>query len=300
MSIFSEEDYELMDNYMHRNLNNAEERAFEERLRSDDSFAAEFQWVQKLRVNYAHMKWKDYFKETHERLTANDEVKEEKDEPAFWVQWGRKLSIAASVLLVLGSAGYYFLSKQETGNLANKPHGHVLSPAKRIEDIPDNLNTALDPIVNSYALQLPKDLGKVPAELESAIAAYKDDQAGRAIALLIKPIEQTPAQVISDPDNVGSAKGDGSQARKLNKEKESYRHLYLALSYIKTNQVNQALDEIKKAGYGETKASAEWYESLCYLKLNQIPAAKAILKSISENDKHPYQPDAQEVLTSIK
>lgn len=301
MSNFTEEEYKLMDNYINNTLGDAEKEAFQRRLKAEPALADELEWLKKLELNYAHLKWKEYFEERHHTLiTAEDLVT--KPTKTFWVQWGQKLALAASVILVLGSGLYFFViknNKQEVAQKPNEKHPIIKNDNEPINTGADN--TEFIAILDSYAYQLPKDIDSVPTELRKGITAYKTDQTQQAIKLFKEPIYNEVLSPKNEKPEYSSSKGTQVEQEKLKLDtnKEAYRHLYLGLSYLKTNQIDNALSEITKAKIGVTKSSAEWYEALCYLKLKQIDRAKTILESISNNPQNPYEADALEILNAL-
>jgi tetratricopeptide (TPR) repeat protein len=78
---------------------------------------------------------------------------------------------------------------------------------------------------------------------------------------------------------------------------------YLAISYIETNRINEALNNLEliihqdKNGYSER---AQWYLGLCMLKNNQTEQAIAQFRKIASDSNNYYKLDALKVLSQVK
>ncbi len=90
---------------------------------------------------------------------------------------------------------------------------------------------------------------------------------------------------------------------KVPENKDSFvKHFYTALSYQNLNKFDKAIDEYTKVidhGNNLFIEEAEWYKSLCYLKLNQKQDAKNELMAVIER-KGYYEKDAKAIIRKLK
>lgn len=80
------------------------------------------------------------------------------------------------------------------------------------------------------------------------------------------------------------------------------KDFYLALSYQNLNNLDKAIDEYSKVidhGNNLFIEEAEWYRSLCYLKLNKKAKAKQELLAVIDRKGH-YEKDAKAVLRKLR
>jgi len=90
---------------------------------------------------------------------------------------------------------------------------------------------------------------------------------------------------------------------KVPENKDAFvKHFYSALSYQNLNQFDKAIDEYAKViehGNNLFIEEAEWYKSLCYLKLDQKQEAKKELLAVIERKGH-YEQDAKAIIRKMK
>jgi len=80
------------------------------------------------------------------------------------------------------------------------------------------------------------------------------------------------------------------------------KHFYSALSYQNLNEFDKAIDEYTKViddGNNLFVEEAEWYKSLCYLRLNQKQEAKNELLAVIDR-KGFYEQDAKAIIRKLK
>lgn len=80
------------------------------------------------------------------------------------------------------------------------------------------------------------------------------------------------------------------------------KHFYMALSYQNLDQFNKAIDEYSKViddGDNLFVEEAEWYKSLCYLKLGQKQEAKNELLAVIDRKGH-YEKNAKDIIRRLK
>ena len=302
MKVFTEQDYQTMHQYLQQQMTEAERRAFEQRLQTEPEWVEELAWLQKMEANYRYLKLKDHIAATHTRLdqagyldTGTPIVK------TFWQTWGSVLSIAASVVLLVGAGWYVWQNNQEV-----TPPPVAENPTK--PSIKTNPNPPVErPAINlaeltkGYATQQPKDLPATPSELQEAVQAYRSDRPDAAIAALRKQPQPAPNSPATNPDGkpiFGSSQTNGAAQPSF--QTQQFRYLYLGLSYLQKGEAAQAVGQFKKVKTASLKPTAEWYEALALLQINQQEAAKRILTRIKNNPEHLYNLEAEELWGVIK
>ena len=307
MKTFTEQDYQTMHQYLQQQMTEAERRAFEQRLQTEPEWAEELAWLQKMETNYRYLKLRDYIADIHNRLDQAGEL--DAGTPivkTFWQTWGRTLSIAASVVLVLGAGWYVWQNNQEvsTPPVAQTP----TTPPARISPHPpvESPTVNLSELAQGYATQQPKDLPTAPTELQEAVQAYRSDMPDAAIAALRKQPKPNPDAPVTNPDDkplFGSSQNSNTPppaAAESSAQTQQFRYLYLGLSYLKKGEAAQAVGQFKKVKTASLKPTAEWYEALALLQLNQQEEAKRILTRIKNNPEHLYNLEAEELWEGIK
>lgn len=297
MKTFTEQDYQTMHQYLQKQMTETERRAFEQRFQTEPEWAEELAWLQKMEVNYRYLKLKDHVEAIHTRLDQAGELDTTPIVKTFWQTWGRTLSIAASLVLVLGASWYVWKNNQEVSPppIAQKPT--VTAPQPPAEQPANNLAE----LAQGYASQQPKDLPATPSELQAAVQAYQANKPDEAIAALRKQPQPTPDAPATNPDGkplLGSSQNNDTPLPSA--QTQQLRYLYLGLSYLKKGEAAQAVGQFKKVKTASLKATAEWYEALALLQLKQTTEAEALLKKIKNNPNHPYQLEAEEVWRSVQ
>ena len=91
--------------------------------------------------------------------------------------------------------------------------------------------------------------------------------------------------------------------QKVPENKDAFvKHFYSALSYQNLDQYNRAIEEYSKViehGNNLFVEEAEWYKSLCYLKLNQKQEAENELLAVIDRKGH-YEKDAKAIIRKLK
>lgn len=307
MKNFTEKEYELMDRYLKKQLTEVEQQAVALQLQNDPEWAEELAWLQKMQANYRYLKLKDHINDIHARLDQVGEL--DAGTPVvktFWQTWGRTLSIAASVVLVLGAGWYVWQNNQEvsTPPIAQTPSTPPTSVSPQPPTESPTVN--LSELAQGYTTQQPKDLPAAPAELQEAVDAYRSGKPDAAIAALRKQPQSSPDAPATKPDDkplFGSSQNSNTPqpaAAQPLAQTQQFRYLYLGLSYLKKGEAAQAVGQFKKVKTATLKPTAEWYEALALLQLNQQEEAKRILTRIKNNPEHSYNLEAEELWEGIK
>ena len=101
------------------------------------------------------------------------------------------------------------------------------------------------------------------------------------------------AAAIKALNNLQSSFDDTTEATNL---------FYKGNSYLALKEPDKAIECFKKvieSPNGVYKKESEWYLALSYVKAKKFNKARPILKRISENNDHPYQQDAKDVLDKM-
>lgn len=308
MNTFTEQDYQTMHQYLQQQMTEAERRVFEQRLQTEPEWAEELAWLQKMEANYRYLKLKDHIAAIHNRLDQAGELNAGTPiVKTFWQIWGRTLSIAASVVLMMGVGWYVWQNNREvtTPPVAQTP---PTTPPTQINPQPpaESPTVNLAELAQGYAAQQPKDLPTAPTELQEAVQAYRSDKPDAAIAALKKQPQPTPDAPATNPDGkplFGSSQNSNPpqpDAAEPSAQTQQFRYLYLGLSYLKKGDAAQAVGQLKKVKTASLKPTAEWYEALALLKLKQQEEAKRILTRIKNNPEHLYNLEAEELWGGIK
>lgn len=311
MKDFSDADYEQMDRYLNYSLPEDEQRTFEKRLLNDPDLAAEVEWLRSLYANYRFIHKKKAVKKLHDELAAEGLLA---TQPLVRPLWGNSLTwsllAAASVVVFLG-IGFWFLRPQSI-TPGDNPSVAVDTPAKppqsqtattpkpTVPPVEVNASTDLMALAQAYANEPPTELGAVPAGLQEGISAYQNNELDVAIAQLQKPLLATPKATDGPPSGektYGSSRDPKPVLEPATTRQ--YRQLYLGLSYLKANQIQQALTTLKQVDQVALRPTAQWYQALCYVQLNQPESAIRLLKAIVSQPDHPYYADAQPLLESL-
>ena len=77
--------------------------------------------------------------------------------------------------------------------------------------------------------------------------------------------------------------------------------LYLGLSYLESNKTTKAIAQFQDLASREnTQAfTVDWYLALAYLKVEQIEKAKTILSKLKNGETNPYQEKAKALLLKL-
>ncbi len=299
MKEFTEDEYQQMDKYLHHQLPQAEQQAFELRLQAEPALADELAWLKKMEANYRYIKLKEHFEDIHQKLDQERALDRGAAVQTFWQSWRRTLSLAASVVLVMGVGWWLWKNNQA----APRPMAQNKPPV--VEQPKENFPTVEAPtmdvvaLASGYAKQLPKDEAPVPAQLQKAVNSYRNNQPDAAIAALQK-MPDTADNPTPDEGLYGSSKdAKPNNPTAIDPQNGQYRYFYLGLSYLKKGDGQRALAALKKVKNATLKPSTEWYEALALITLEQNNAAKIRLDKISKDPNHPYQIEATEVYDAM-
>lgn len=298
MKEFTEQDYEQMDKYIKQQLSEVDRKAFEQRIKIDPALADELAWVRKMEANYRYIKLKDHVTALHQQLNEEGVLDTGTVVKSFWQNWRRILSIAATVVLLVGAGWFVWLNNQES---VKQPTLVQALPSERLIE-PSTPPPVMDgsDLAEGYARQLPKDEIVIPLELTEAVNYYRNDRPDAAIAALrALPSPATPPS----EDRFGSTKGEKGTTAPLpavDTKNQQYRYLYLGLSYLKKGEAQKAVRQLKKVHTASLRPTAEWYEALGLVLLHQEDAARLLLNKIRNNPDHLYQLEAAEVWEAME
>lgn len=107
----------------------------------------------------------------------------------------------------------------------------------------------------------------------------------------LKPAPVRPV----DPDRLGTPSDNTPPSS------DSIR-LYQAVRAMQQAALSPVISELtalSKARPGHWSASAQWYLALAYIRNNQRTEAKSVLKTITLQNGHPYQSEAQQLLKKM-
>jgi hypothetical protein len=110
------------------------------------------------------------------------------------------------------------------------------------------------------------------------------------------PIVKPKPIVPIDPDRV-AAPSDSAQTHS-----DSVR-LVEAVSFLQANDTRMAIGQlatIAQGTPGHWRATAQWYLALAYLKASQREESRKILRQIADQNGHPYQSEATELIDKIR
>lgn len=316
MKDFTEQDYHLMDQYIQGGLSEDDRMAFEKRLLNEPDLVAELHWLQKLKVNYKLVRLEDTVRRVYQELAAEGLLRPETEEIVdkggtirpLWKQQptARWLSIAASILLMTGIGVWYWQSQRPgqppsvaTAQPRTESNPRVSTPPKPPKTEPVESASAAVEWAKTYAVQSPKAIRTVPKSIQIAVDDYEQNQIEQAIAILRQPVASEENQEPVTPEFGGSkgATSSGHGAVVEDVQTRNYRLFYLGISYLKTDQSAQALrtlQQVKQPPF--LRATAQWYEALCFLQDHQPEQARIILTRIEQQSSHPYQIEAQQLL----
>lgn len=309
MNDFTENDYYLMDQYIHNRLSDVDRQSFEKRLINDPSLSAEVQWLQQLYVNYEQVRLEDSIRTIHQTLSEQGALELEPVVRPLWSQPLRVwLAVAASLVVVVGVGLWYWQARPaaDQPTLAANPPASIQPTEPTTQPNPGHQSIGEKPVsesaefVKRYANALPKGIGTVPDALHSPVTDYEQGRLNPAIAALRRPLRAV--QTTESIPEFGASPDQSTSGHAMiieTPQVANYRQFYLGLSYLKNSEPRRALNALEQVNSTSLTPAADWYRALCYLKLKQNDQAKAVLKSIENKPQHPYQAEAGQLITTL-
>lgn len=222
---------------------------------------------------------------------------------SLWNQSSFRLAIAASFAAIMGVVSYLFLTNKETINdVADiKPSRKdsswsISNPSFRVDSKKYKENTELlamnenEKLYNQYYTDLPQFKGGLQADLVEGVNKYHQGKYKESLSILSK---YEP----SIGSNYSETQKDSVQNLIDNLA------IYKGLCYLKLNQNAQAgiyLSTASQSNDPTINEFANWYLALNYIKTNQIDSAKIVLTEIINNEDSRFVTKANELLNKIK
>jgi len=287
----NEHDLLLIEQYYRNELSEEERLAFEQRLAEDAEFREEA-LLHRRAMEAIRLHGRDLFKK---KLQERPLV--EQSRPSFPWRWG----LVVCILMVL--VGGWWWSRPTT-NALDSP---TINPSNPLTD-----STQTTPEIDTPPLKTPPPHSKTPIAkrqtdadrlFSTAFKPYKDES--------LNPSIRGERDVVTPYDQFRLSYWEGRYTETLSaferlsaNVKNSDNTLFVkANSLLATGQAAEAaalLEGIRVRKRSVYTDQTGWYLALAYLKLGEIPKAKALLRQMATEENAPRHGEAERLLQKLR
>lgn len=275
MSI-EDKDIELIDRYLLGEATSEEKKAVEQRLKKDQEFAEEVDFVRSV-ILATREKGEEIFRDTLNELEGSlahriekqastemgKEDKTRKTVPLFRRRWFYYAATIAAVVAI----GTFFILQQ--GRQGPRLYGKYFTP------YPNEI------ITYARGQQVPEGYDQFTQQeynlIVRAMKYYERENYGKARELFEANVRKTP-------ENAGLI-------------------VYMALCQMQTDKLQPAIQNLEYVlglSNPPLEKQTQWYLALAHLKNNQTDKADELLQAIAQQPQHPFQDQAQKIVHKIK